>query len=457
MATRKDLLKAQGFISQRLIKALVNRAPDDVVAPLKRITQGTFASIMVGVLAVAAFGVVGYLHPGTNTSWQQDNTVIIDKDAGGVYIYVDNKLFPVYNITSALLYTGGGRVVTVSSASLARVPRENEVGIPRAPAQLPADADMKGYPIQLCSTPQAGTRVSTLQIDQATVPTPGHSPTFAMRAPDGSEYLVIDGTAYYAPKPAGDKQSPILAALGFSDEIEPGLQFVNALLDKSLTGKRQNALNAPTIANRGKPAQVRVGSVDTIGALLEVNDHGYYVLLADGLAPITPIEAAALEVSTNVRPTHVDAATIARYRSATTVRSPYLPDVVPTPSAPTGMSGEAICATWTADDRPPIIGFGGQPPSASPRKGNNGTAVDAVFMPPVTSALMQPTSTADTSRTSNLSLVTNSYRYGIADQAARDALGYSDTTPVLRVNANLLSLIPQGLDPGQILAVPNKQ
>ena len=60
MAARKDLLKAQAFVQQRLVSALVDREPDSQVPPLRRLSLGLFVSILVGAL-VAVVGGVGFV------------------------------------------------------------------------------------------------------------------------------------------------------------------------------------------------------------------------------------------------------------------------------------------------------------------------------------------------------------------------------------------------------------
>lgn len=42
MASRKDLLKAQSFITQRLVASFVNRDPDSPIGPLRRVATATF-------------------------------------------------------------------------------------------------------------------------------------------------------------------------------------------------------------------------------------------------------------------------------------------------------------------------------------------------------------------------------------------------------------------------------
>ncbi len=50
-------------------------------------------------------------------------------------------------------------------------------------------------------------------------------------------------------------------------------------------------------------------------------------------------------------------------------------------------------------------------------------------------------------------LITGGKRYGLADQAAKNALGYGEVTPVT-IPANLLRLVPEGgLAPGRSLSI----
>ena len=55
MASRKDLLKAQSFITQRLVASFVDRDPDNATGPLRRVGTATFVGVMIVGLLVLAF------------------------------------------------------------------------------------------------------------------------------------------------------------------------------------------------------------------------------------------------------------------------------------------------------------------------------------------------------------------------------------------------------------------
>lgn len=445
MASRKDLLKAQSFVHQRLVKALVDRSPDDMTSPLRRAVLGTFAGVMIGVLIFAGFGIVGWLNPGKSSKWQQDKTVIVDSSSGGVYVYLEGKLYQAYNITSAKLATGGGEVVSVKSTSLKGVPREGWIGIQDAPRQLPDTKDMKGFPIRLCSAPKANERVTTLEIGEAAAP-PADNPAVALQDDKGGEYLVIDGTAHRAPKKAGQARSALLVEFGFTAVSRPGNAFILGLPQGS-------PLTAPKIPNFGKQSAEPVGTVSTIGSVLEVKGQvgTWYVLLNDGPAPISALEARALVLEKGAKQAQIDAATAAQAESRQRVGAADLPKAAPEPgNVPSDLAAASACATWVGDDKPVVLSFGVDTPKTGEKAANPNEA-DAVLMPPVTGALMQANNVTDPNAA--ISLVTDGHRYGIADADARAALGYADA-PVLKVAPQLLGLVPAGLPRGQLLSIP---
>lgn len=450
MASRKDLLKAQTFTSQRLVKALVNRSPDGLDAPLRRASMGTFASVMVSVLMVAAFGIIGWIHPGSSQKWKADKTVVVDTDAGVVFAYLGDSLYPAYNITSAKLATGGGPTVRVKSKSLAHFPRKPEIGIPDAPAELPDPTLMDGYPIQLCSSaPKAKSRFITVEIG-GSVPPPSGNPAVAVQDSAGGDYLVIEGRIHQVPN-SQTGGAPLLNKLGFIQSMQPGNAFLRGL-------PAGTPLSPPKIPRLGTRSSSPSGKAVKVGDVLQdTTANTSYVLLSDGMTPITDLQAAELEVTTRQsQPYPVDANTAAASRSATKIIPPAdLPAKRPDPTqAPADTGSSSVCATWTDNDKPPRLSFGDPTPEVTSHAGSG--AADKVVMAPVTGALLQPNSaTGD----ANISLITDGKRYGLADATARTAIGYG-TSRVLRVPDQLLSLIPGGLKTGVLsieAASPPKQ
>jgi len=450
MATRKDLLKAYGFTSQRLIRAMVDRNPEDMTSPLRRVAMGTFASLMIGVLMFAAFGIVGWLNPGKTSKWQKDKTVVVDKTSGGVYAYLEDTLYPTYNIASAKLATAGGPTVAVTTKSLRTVSELGAtIGIPNAPNQLPDPSAMGGFPVRLCATAPQGSagRYTTMEIGDASVPTPAANPTLVISDDRGGEYLVHDGVAHRAPK-TGDR-SALMVDLGFNQVVRPGNAFVRGLPQGS-------TLDPPTISRLGKTSSARVGGVTAIGTVFQVKATvaSWYVLLDDGVAPIAGVEARALQLISQSKLVAVDSAAIsAAQASPQQVTAADLPRDVPQPGQTATRPDASICATWSEPGGPRLsVDVTDLPTPTAQAKDPN--AADLVKMPPLAGVLMQPDNVADSA--ANVSLVTTGMRYGLADADARAALGYRDTV-VRRFPPQLIELIPQGLAAGQILSIPRAQ
>lgn len=446
MATRKDLLKAYGFTSQRLVKALVDRDPEDMTSPLRRVVMGSFASVMIGVLMVAAFGVIGWLNPAKTSKWQKDKTVVVDKTSGGVYAYLEDTLYPAYNITSAKLATAGGPTLAVTTKSLRTAPKIGPtIGIPGAPNQLPDPAAMTGS-VRLCSSaPQGGAkRFTTVEIGPA-LPTPTSNPAIRVDDEQGAQYLVIDGVAHLAPK---IKNQAIAISLGFPDAITPGNAFVKGL-------PMGATLDPPPITGSGGNSARPIGQAIKIGTVLELPGSSgtiWYVLLADGYAGISAIEATALQLQGSAKVT-IDIKAISTAKvSATTVRAAGLPNTAPAPPGPLDRNS-AVCETWAGGPTPQISLDPTDLPTAT-RQATNPSQADLVRTPPLSGMLLQPDSVVDPA--ANVSLVTNDRRYGIADADALAALGYG-STPVRKLPDGLIELIPQGLSAGQILSIPRAQ
>ena len=102
------------------------------------------AGLMVAALALAAVGVYGLLRPADDGSWRDGAAVVVERESGARFVYVDGVLHPVLNYSSALLILGSDapRTALVRRASLAGVPRGVPLGIPGAPDLLPAARDL---------------------------------------------------------------------------------------------------------------------------------------------------------------------------------------------------------------------------------------------------------------------------------------------------------------------------
>src|SRR5262249_39604010 len=123
MVSRRDQLQAYRFMTRRSAGALLRDDSDTVEAPLRRLSGGAAASVMVALLAAAVVGLFGLFSPGGSTSWQDSGSLILEKETGTRYVYLNGVLHPVINYASArLVLRGGAGVVQVSQSSLAGTP-----------------------------------------------------------------------------------------------------------------------------------------------------------------------------------------------------------------------------------------------------------------------------------------------------------------------------------------------
>lgn len=438
MATRKDLLKAHKFTSQRLISALVDRNPDEMEPPLRRVGTATFVGIMLAVLVLAGFGVVGLIAGGGTKNWQQDRTVIIDTSSGVVFAYLEDKLYPTANITSAKLATGGGPVMSVKPATLRNFPQQNRIGIPDAPAQLPAPDDITPYPLRVCSTaPNAkDVRYTTLQVGVG--PPPATPRNAVVRDSRGTHYLLTAGRAY--PVPAeGDSIPPLLIDLGFTDAGTPSDEMINTI-------PRGPSLAPLTIPGDGGTAQKTVGAM-RVGSLATVTGSrpSYYVMLADGLSEISQLEHRALELSGH-DDVELTSGEVGASLSPTRIGQPDMPPGLPTAEdSVAGQASAALCVTWHGPDRPATIELDSVTPMVGGAGAGGGTA-DLVETAPLKGALLRAEDSAEAGQSF---LVVDGRRYGIPDADSRNALGYAETASQ-PVSPALLRLLPDGLAKGTL-------
>lgn len=457
MATRKDLLKAHKFTGSRLVAALVDRDPDRIDSPLRRIAMGTFASIMIGVVIMAGFGVAGLLLNGSGTTWKDsDNLVVIDSQAGQVFWYRKpagakvGVLYPMENITSALLASGGAEVQSMKSNSLRGVERGERLGIAGAPGQLPAAADLGFYPAQVCATaPDAKTaeRSTTLSFGEASKRAGDDTPMVLVDA-DGNNYLVIAGTAHLVPKKPGDALPALLLQMGYPridkaygvlSTLPVGSVLSSARILDGVTGLGENSSN---------PA----GKAQRVGDLVRVTGSDEsYLLLSSGLARIRPLELKTLQADN--RPLYeLSAADVAKHLAPAEERERGATDLPATlPPVPDGTELESlsVCSTWSDADSAPVLAFGVETPAIKVPQADPRLA-DIVNGLPGKGALLANNATE--AEPASAVLVVDGRRYGIPDAASLAALGYA-SAPKDRVPPAIMALIPAGLPSGTGLSI----
>src|SRR4051812_37605215 len=118
------------FIMGRLTSGMLRADPDAPESPQGRTNRGVAMSLIIAILICAGAFVFGLIKPGAKNSWRAENTLVVNKDTGGRYLYLDGRLRPVRNYASARLLLGTRmKTASVGSKSLGDTPHGAPVGI----------------------------------------------------------------------------------------------------------------------------------------------------------------------------------------------------------------------------------------------------------------------------------------------------------------------------------------
>jgi type VII secretion protein EccB len=290
MQSKRDQVQAHSFAIGRLTSGMLLADPDAPESPLARTTRGAAIGTVVAVLVAAGAAVYGLVSPGGNTAWRTSDTLIVNRDTGGRYLYLDGRLRPVRNYASALLI-GAGRLKTtdVGGATLRGTPVGTPVGIPGAPDSVPAAKDLDSGAWHICSA--LGSSRSTATAAAAATTLVAGAPVKAqamaddqalvVSGPDKATYLVWHGSRLRL-----DKASGAVVSLGYGSVTPRPVSA--AFLDALAPGPD---LAPPAVPGRGAAGPSLGGARGTVGRVYVVQVPGstpkYYLLRKEGLAPLT--------------------------------------------------------------------------------------------------------------------------------------------------------------------------
>ncbi|MFD6313762.1 type VII secretion protein EccB [Streptomyces nigra] len=292
MQTSGDHVQAHQFMTRRLVSALVTGDVTGNEMPARRATLGLFFGILAALLAMGGFWLYGLLSPGGNSAWRQPGSIVLEKETGNRYLFIDGKLRPVANLSSALLGAGSNpQMRSVSRNSLRGVEHGPPVGIPGAPDVLPEPSRVVSGSLLVCAAAgREGAALTHLVIDPD-IPTTviAKSRRLRVAAPDGRDYLVVDGVGYRLK----DQAVTVAVGLDTTPPIRVSSTWITAL-------PKGRDLAPFTVKGAGERGPVVAGKTSRRGDLFEVTSgsgtHRYYLSLADGLAPVSSLEYALLSV-----------------------------------------------------------------------------------------------------------------------------------------------------------------
>ncbi|TDV40076.1 type VII secretion protein EccB [Actinophytocola oryzae] len=458
MASKRDQLHAYQFLVQRVISALVTRETDPEQPPFRKPVSAAFGGIAIAVIALAAVGVYGVLNPGGNQAWADGKKVIVEEETGTRYVYLDGRLHPVENYTSALLALDDhAATVSVSRDSLSGVPRGPRIGIPDAPDALPAQDGLLRDGWTMCSQPApdlTGTVVPTsvLMVGQPTHGgmAMGNRAVLADVPETGERYLLLRGYRHLVSKPDG-------LAVGLALRATPAVRVSPAVIESIPAGR---PIAPIPVAGMGQPAQVvrpdvRAGQLFAVSTSEGVQ---YYLAEVGQLLPITELQydiqrayQATAAAYPNAEPKALPMGLIEASGAPQPSAGPEKPGDPPAerPEFVRADDGATVCLTFTPRAAEPTMTLSPvmpevDPMAATPRRTAQGAVLaDRVLVPPGRAAVVEAAPSPDTPRGTYLVVTDQGMAYPLASVDVLKVLGYDGITPV-RMPAGLVARIPTG-------------
>src|SRR5699024_4159375 len=177
------------------------------------------------------------------------------------------------------------------------------------------------------------------------------------------------------------------------------------------------------IEDVGQPSSNPVGGADTVGDLVQVTgSDATYLLLADGLVQIRPLELKALQAADHevIEVSSQEAA--AHTSDHPPIAADDLPTRLPKDPGRAGIERGPLCATWPEAEATPVVSADVAPPEVTSQV-SDPTLADRVLGEPGKGALLADK--AATGPPQAAVLVVQGKRYGIADAESVAALQYT--------------------------------
>jgi len=434
--TQKDHVHAYQFLMHRMTTALVVGDPSNMELPTRRGRSGLITGAVVALLVVIGFGVYGLIVPGGNTAYKQKGAILVEKESGSRYVYIDGKLMPTPNQASAMLVQGAGsKISVISRNSLAGLARGPEMGIKGAPDTVPRPNELMPGEWLLCpaAAPNGGPSMS---MNAQGSPNAKVSDLFyvPVQAPDGKLFLIWRNTKFQVP----DVNS--LVALGLAATKSP---FVSNLwLSLVESGPALSAAEIPDAGDAGLPVAGRPARIGDLFFHSPGNDtKQYYVLIEKGLAPVSATEYALMAAKPGSKPpVEIDAQSI--------LTAPFSPDHSMLTRLPDLIGRQPlvepqlrqVCLRQQgsgADVTTSVVLAPGADQWAS-------VVEDGVLLPPNHGLLVAELPIPEGQKTPNRYLISDrGKRYLVPDNDSIQALGLGGVQPV-PMRTEVLSTIPSG-------------
>ena len=295
----------------RLSSALVQGDPSTAEIPGQRAVTGLVFGVLISVLVVAGFAVYGWIVPGGSKAYTKSGLILVEKESGTRYVYLNGMLRPTPNLTSAMLIQGSGATVKlISQASIKDVPRGPSIGIEGAPQSI-ATGSMVTGPWLTClpgSVTDAPGRRFGMNFDPRVTGDAVPADKFVVvRGSDQATYLVTGDRKYRVGAPA------VLVALGASTvrTVPAPRLWLDFLVAGPVVAPAQ-------IPGAGQDEAEVAGRDYPVGTLFrqqpDAGAEQLFVLFRDGLAPLSRTEFLLATATSADKPVELTAAGLAATR-----------------------------------------------------------------------------------------------------------------------------------------------
>jgi type VII secretion protein EccB len=445
MQSRRDLFQAHRLMTQRAALALLRGEPDVPDQPLRRLNVAAFSGILVAAIVTALFFMWGLLGHGGSRLQDQPGTLVIDKQTGTPFVFCfGDKLCPAVNYASARLALKSTSLnqQTVSQSALTKFARGPLIGIPGLPQPLPDSSLLIRQPWSICTEQVTAAVIGThtvtaLSGGMQTGGQPLGTGALLVRALD-QDWVIWDAQRMPI-------QPAFIAALTSKTPATVPAVWLNSL-------PQGPAFLPPAITGRGATVPGPGGARVPVGKVYQASIAGttqYYVMLQGGLAQITRMQAALLEVELGApNPATLSPSQVSGHLSGVKVPGGGLPASIPPVAAPAAVVPLCTVYSGGGSNLTRQVETGGQFPRGGVTTGIPAD-VDQVALPPEAGALVgaDPGTGPDNGVISYF-LVASGRRYALASTSVAGLLGY-DLSQAVQLPAGVVDLIPQGpvLDP----------
>lgn len=428
------------FLVRRMEHALVRRDVRMLHDPMRSQSRAYVVGLVLAMVALAGCGVLALLKPQDKIG---DNTIMIGKESGGVYVVIEDVVHPALNLASARLAAGEApESAVVDESELGKKARGPLIGIPGAPGSLHFDSEGTGRPWTVCDTmevdgsqdistsvlagdPALGGKASAMPADKAFL-VEGKNHTYLVYDNKRARIDMNDRAVTDALEITGAKPRPISEGL------------INAIPEEL-------PIVPPRIASAGAAPDYPIGD-HRIGEVVQVTtgEVENYVVLSDGLQRISPLTADIIRNSypQSSGDSTIDQSERTRADVSSTLRVGGYPKTAP--ALLQGKDAPVSCLSWNplaaaseaSGNRAElslITGTGLPMPDDAKlvplaQADGSGPNADSAYLEPSTGAYAQTTGIepGSTRKDSVFYIADTGVRYGIIDAEAAKALGVPD-------------------------------